>query len=297
LARARRNDNRLDWDCPDEGSSGIIRSDDPEEQEFFAELEAWDARDPSSPLSLKGPPQPDTFDDSPPGPSPKIPFGGVDWSELEDNSDEESAGLRVASYVYEVPRQYHTSPVPPSRRLALEGALEAGRWFRLKHPELVGAVMEYEMSWASPSPSHPWLTDSQDALAEVGLPIGGTFGPAQFNPQTIIDIENEFIERRAEISNDIREHLLPLIEGDYYQALRRSLDPHWTRLYLAAWIYLWELDNPNDPIGFVLRKWNPSSGRLNPKAPFASKYYAPGWKKSGPRLLEKWRQKDRSYNR
>jgi len=68
-------------------------------------------------------------------------------------------------------------------------------------------------------------------------------------------------------------------------------------LYLAAWIYLWELDNPNDPIGFVLRKWNPSSGRLNPKAPFASKYYAPGWKKSGPRLLEKWRQKDRSYNR
>lgn len=96
MARARRNDNRLDRDWPDEGSSAIIYSDDPQEQEFFAELEAWDPRDPSSPLSLKSPPQPDTFDDSPPGPSHKIPFGGVDWSALEDDADEPSTHMRLA---------------------------------------------------------------------------------------------------------------------------------------------------------------------------------------------------------
>jgi len=101
MASARRNANRLDWDWPDEGSSGIIYSDDPQEQELFAELEAWDPRDANSPLSLKKPGHAEPFDrtladDGLPGPSPKIPFAGVDWSELDGDADEPSKHTRLA---------------------------------------------------------------------------------------------------------------------------------------------------------------------------------------------------------
>ncbi len=293
MAIARRNANRLDWDWPDEGSSGIIYSDDPQEQELFAELEAWDPRDPSSPLSLKGPPQPDTFDDSPPGPSPKIPFGGVDWSALEDDADERSEHMHLAFDWDRLPSgpPFCGYRSPPPREAGLEGALEAGQWFRLRHPELVGAVMEYEMSWAFPrGPGAPFVTDLQDDLAKRGLPLprGGTFGPAQFSPGTIMNIEKKFIDRRAEIPNQIREHLLPLIGGDYDEALRRSLDPHWTRLYLAADIYLWELDHPDDPLEFVSEVWNKKPGGL--LSPLAKFFYLRHWRERGPGLLEKWRE-------
>ena len=101
MARSKRGENRLDWDWPEEGRPATMYSDDPEEQALFAELDAWNPRDPSSPMSLKGPAERDAFedvseDDNPPGATPRIPFGGVDWSELEDGDGEEGEDMRVA---------------------------------------------------------------------------------------------------------------------------------------------------------------------------------------------------------
>lgn len=279
-------------------------------------------------MSLKGPVERHGFDDvseddNPPGATPRIPFGGVDWADLEDGDEEGREGLRLASllrdeppwvtkasslpppvglYVGQTYRAWRTSVDPPAatRNRALAGCLEAGHWFNLSYPELVGAVMEYELSWASPRWSRErWLTQGQDDLAEHGLGIGGTFGPAQFSPDTIVEIEREFIDRRAEIPNEIREHLLPLLGGDREMARKRSLDHHWARLYLAASIYLWELDNPNAPLLFVEKEWNPAGDnpRLNWKAPIASRRYREEWWERGPELLEKWRRRDRLRNR
>lgn len=46
MARSKRGDNRLDWNWPEEGRPATMYSDDPEEQAFFAEL---DAGKPASP--------------------------------------------------------------------------------------------------------------------------------------------------------------------------------------------------------------------------------------------------------
>ena len=154
--------------------------------------------------------------------------------------------------------------------------MEAGRWFRLRHPELVAAVMEYEISWAWPRPPfEPVATELQDDLAKRGLPIGDTFGPAQFSVGTILSIERKFVQRRAEIPNEIRQHLLPLTNGDYDEALRRSLDPHWSRLYLAAYVCLWELDHPDEPLEFVPGLWNQRPGGWS--APVAKFFYLRRW--------------------
>jgi hypothetical protein len=161
--------------------------------------------------------------------------------------------------------------------------LEAGHWFRLRHPELVGAIAEYERS------SRNWATEAQDFFASHGLRRGHTFGPFQFNPDTIEDIEIKFLGNHA-IPNDLREHLLPRSTG-YEDRLRRAQDPHWARSYLAAMVYLWEMENPGDsPVDFYADAWNPRNP--NATGPDPSKQRA-GWKEQGPELLLEWAEMDR----
>ncbi len=80
----------------------------------------------------------------------------------------------------------------------------------------------------------------------------------------------------------------PLTEDNYVQ---RLLDPHWSRAYTAAWVYLWEHQNPGkDPLKFMQEKWNGNpggKGRLKAILNWnVKKNYSRLWNAYGHKLLD-----------
>ena len=146
--------------------------------------------------------------------------------------------------------------LPHRRFIPPEECLPAGRWFRLKHPWLLCAVLQLE--WMSRNPA----TWAQDECLRCGIRVGDTFGPAQFGLDLLRSIERQFLHEKPWVPDDLKQHLLPEMGSDA-EALRRMLDPHWTKVYLAALIYMWEHEHPSKrPEWFMFDKWNPGADYL-----------------------------------
>ncbi|MDD3925492.1 MAG: hypothetical protein PHT33_02420 [bacterium] len=151
------------------------------------------------------------------------------------------------------------------KRCQSQRARLAARRFRLRNPELLYAITEFERGYAN-----IW-TDLQNYACSRGIPIGKTFGSLQMSTVTARNIEKKFLAD-SDIPDDLKQHLLPAIKSDS-ECRRRLLDDHWSYSYAAAWVYLWQKRHPNAPLMDFIVSWNDTEA------------FKSHWFNEAPRLL------------